>query len=182
MRMKISFVHFMAMSFLCGFAVKADDLETILGSPTSEWRVARIQGATDDHALVDVDGRPTLIAGPNAVSLTSLNNGDRIQHDPLIKIPGGGIAEPAAASARPPTESKSTTIQGVPFAWPRVDDRGNDHIDVGRSWMRFGVLEGGFDGWSGDPARWRGALSGEPGRIQFRVRNARYSKLHLRSR
>src|SRR5207245_1898625 len=42
-----------------------------------------------------------------------------------------------------------------------------------------GLLEGGFDGWEGDTARWRGSMNRERGRIQFRVRNAPYSKLHL---
>ncbi|MBI4028536.1 MAG: hypothetical protein HY360_26350 [Verrucomicrobia bacterium] len=89
------------------------------------------------------------------------------------------------AQASLPVKSQNTggdacaTIQGVPFVWPRVDDRGNDHIAINRSWMQFGLLEGGFDGWFGETPRWRGAMWYEPGRIQLRIRNGQYNRLHL---
>ncbi len=70
-------------------------------------------------------------------------------------------------------------VGGVKFALPAPDAKGRDHVDLHPSWLRCGLLEGGFDGWEGDTARWRGAMSREPGRIQFRVRNGQYSKLHL---
>ena len=40
-------------------------------------------------------------------------------------------------------------------------------------------MEGAFDGLTGDLHRWRGALERNPGRIQFRIPNAPYAKLHL---
>lgn len=73
----------------------------------------------------------------------------------------------------------AVTVSGVPFALAAPDARGLDHVDLGPSWLRCGLLEGGFDGWEGDTARWRGALHRDPGRIQFRVPNAPYGKLHL---
>lgn len=91
----------------------------------------------------------------------SLVKGNRIQRDSL------------------PSAGTSTAVHGVPFVFPSPDQRGNDHIDVGRSWMRFGGLEGSYDPWAGDPPRWRSPLMVEPNRIGFRVRNAPYSRLHL---
>jgi len=75
-------------------------------------------------------------------------------------------------------ESSEVKVGNVPFLLP-VHERGHDHVDLGRSWARFGVLEGGFDGWEGENPRWRGALDIDAGRIQFRIPNAPYSKLHL---
>ena len=72
-----------------------------------------------------------------------------------------------------------TTVNAVPFVIPIADERGNDHIDVGRSWMRFGLLEGQYDPWSGEVTRWTGLMNSEAGRICFRVRNWQYSRLHL---
>ncbi len=72
-----------------------------------------------------------------------------------------------------------TTVNAVPFVIPMPDERGNDHVDVGRSWMRFGMLEGQYDPWSGEVTRWTGLMNGEAGRICFRVRNGQYSRLHL---
>lgn len=83
---------------------------------------------------------------------------------PRESLPGGG---------------KDLKLQGVPFVLPPIDAKGNDHIDLGRSWLQAGMLEGSFDPWEGDAARWRGALHRDPGRIAFRVPNARYRVLHL---
>ncbi len=78
-----------------------------------------------------------------------------------------------------PRDGKPLRVGGVPFLVPAAGSNGNDHVDLGPSWLRAGLLEGAFDGWEGDAARWRGALQRDPGRIQFRVRNARYRALHL---
>lgn len=120
------------------------------------------------------------------VQLASVRVRDLPPADPLfepVRIDSHLNAAPFKGGAidfgRLTEAGKSTAIHGVPFLLPTPDARGYDHIDVGRSWMRFGLLEGAYDGWEGDPARWRGALSGEQGRIQFRVRNGRYRALHL---
>ena len=70
-------------------------------------------------------------------------------------------------------------INGIPFLLPTPDDRGDDHIDVGRSWMRFGALEGAFDPWDGELARWVPFQKRDAGRLAFRVRKGPYTKLHL---
>ena len=78
-----------------------------------------------------------------------------------------------------PAGGKDLAVQGVPFALPNADEKGRDHIDLQPSWLRGGLVEGPHDGWEGDTARWRSALHHDGGRIQFRVRNARYKALHL---
>jgi len=69
-------------------------------------------------------------------------------------------------------------VGNIPFLLAS-DHPGRNHVDIGKSWAIFGLLEGAFDGWSGEVPRWRGALYIEPGRIQFRVPNAQYTKIHL---
>src|SRR5690242_253532 len=51
---------------------RADDLSTILGSPTNDWRISRVQGAADDFKVATLDGTAVLSAGPNAVALAGL--------------------------------------------------------------------------------------------------------------
>lgn len=87
--------------------------------------------------------------------------GAALQRDSL---PGGG---------------KDLKVQGVPFTLPAMDARGNDHIDLGPSWLQAGMLEGDFDSYSAEAGRWRGAMHRDPGRIAFRVPQARYRALHL---
>jgi hypothetical protein len=70
-------------------------------------------------------------------------------------------------------------INGVPFDVAAPNERGLDHVDVGRSWMRFGMLEGQYDPWSGEVTRWTPVANAEAGRICFRVRKGQYSRLHL---
>lgn len=74
---------------------------------------------------------------------------------------------------------KTVTIGGVPFVLPTPDERGRDHIDLKPSWLPCGFVEGGFDPAYGDLARWQGATHRDLGRIQFRVPNGQYTKLHL---
>jgi hypothetical protein len=76
-------------------------------------------------------------------------------------------------------DRRTTTIGGVPFIVAAPNERGHDHVDVGRSWMRFGMLEGQYDPWSGEVTRWTAVVNGEAGRICFRVRQGQYSRLHL---
>lgn len=74
---------------------------------------------------------------------------------------------------------KPITVGGVPFALAAPDGRGRDHVDLHPSWLRCGLVEGGWDPAYGDLARWRGAMDRDPGRIVFRVPYAPYTKLHL---
>ncbi len=74
---------------------------------------------------------------------------------------------------------KPVTVGGVPFLLPAADARGRTHIDLKPSWLRCGLVEGSWDPAYGDLARWRGATDRDPARIQFRVPNGPYTKLHL---
>jgi hypothetical protein len=74
---------------------------------------------------------------------------------------------------------KTLAVGGVPFALATPDERGLDHIDLKPSWLACGLVEGAFFGGEGDLSRWRGAMDRDPARIQFRVRNGHYSRLHL---
>src|SRR5262249_16316253 len=65
------------------------------------------------------------------------------------------------------------------FLLPAPDQRGRTHIDLKPSWLSCGLAEGSWDPVSGDLARWRGATARDPGRIQFRIPNGQYTKLHL---
>jgi hypothetical protein len=78
-----------------------------------------------------------------------------------------------------PAAGKPVTVGGVPFALPAPDERGRTHIDLKPSWLRCGNVEEGRDPAYGDLYRWRGATDRDPARIQFRVPNGQYTKLHL---
>jgi hypothetical protein len=83
------------------------------------------------------------------------------------------------AAADLPKAGEPTVVDGVPFVLPTADAAGRNHIDLKPSWLPSGALEGSFDGWEGELARWAGATTRNPGRIQFRVRNGHYHKLHV---
>jgi hypothetical protein len=78
-----------------------------------------------------------------------------------------------------PAAGKAIVVGGVPFALPAKDERGRTHIDLKPSWLPCGLAEGSWDPAHGDLARWRGATARDPGRIQFRVPNGQYARLHL---
>jgi len=78
-----------------------------------------------------------------------------------------------------PAAGKAVTIGGVPFVLPAADERGRTHIDLKPSWLACGLVEGSWDPAYGDLARWQGATHRDPARIQFRVPNGQYTKLHL---
>jgi hypothetical protein len=76
-------------------------------------------------------------------------------------------------------QGKVVKVGGVPFFLPKPDSSKRDHIDLKPSWLACGVVPGDFYAIQSDLERWGGALYREPGRIQFRVPNGPYSKLHL---
>lgn len=78
-----------------------------------------------------------------------------------------------------PAAGQRTVVGGVPFVLPPSDAQGRTHIDLKPSWVSGGLVEGGTDPAYGDHARWRGAFARDPGRIQFRVPYAPYTKVHL---
>jgi hypothetical protein len=78
-----------------------------------------------------------------------------------------------------PDAGKRALVGGVPFVLPAADERGRTHVDLKPSWLRCGLVEGSWDPVYGDLARWRGALDRDPARIQFRIPNGQYTRLHL---
>jgi hypothetical protein len=78
-----------------------------------------------------------------------------------------------------PAAGEPVVVDGVPFVLPAMDERGRTQIDLSPSWLSCGLVEGSWDPAYGDLARWRGATAREPGRIQFRIPNGQYTKLHL---
>ena len=72
-------------------------------------------------------------------------------------------------------------VGGVPFVFVEPDARGNDHIDIGQSWCKYGTLVGGYLTANGGVfgGRWRSALTVNPSRIQFALPKEAYSKLHV---
>ena len=104
----------------------------------------------------------------------------------FVAVPVGARLNASAINGAPlprgslPPAGQTTTVDGVPFMLPPADGEGRNHIDLEPSWLQQGSLEGGFSPKSGSfGGRWAGALNVNPCRIQFRVPNARYSKLHL---
>jgi hypothetical protein len=96
----------------------------------------------------------------------------RLDHDlNTAQFKGGPVKREAA--------DKPVVVGGVPFVLPTADEHGRNHIDLKPSWLRGGLVEGGHDSAYGDLPRWRGATERDPGRIQFRVPYAPYTKLHL---
>jgi hypothetical protein len=133
-----------------------------------------------------VSGSLRLTLGPN-VQLASIRARPLAAINPLfepiaidnhlnaVRIDGRTVAR----SSLPPS-GRTCVVQDVPFVFPEVDARGNDHIDVGRSWLHCGYLEGDESPHRGSAGgRWEGALSENPSRIQFRIPKGRYRALHL---
>jgi hypothetical protein len=78
-----------------------------------------------------------------------------------------------------PPAGKPVVLGGVPFVLPAVDEKGRTHLNLKPSWLSCGLVDGSFDPAYGDLARWRGATARDPARIQFRIPNGQYTKLHL---
>ena len=79
-----------------------------------------------------------------------------------------------------PPDDTLVQVRGAPFLFSGPDKRGNDHIDVGASWLQTGSLEApNWPQQGGVGGRWIGALYENPSRLKFSVPNARYKALHL---
>jgi len=96
-------------------------------------------------------------------------------------LTGSTIAGEKIDPAALPEPGKPAMIGGVPFYFPATDARGNNHIDVGTSWTRFGALSGWLPANSGlFGGRWFGASRLiDSSRITLYVPRGSYKTLHL---
>jgi hypothetical protein len=163
---------------------------------TNRWITLRYQ-LLEHEARVYLDdrvlraaGQPTLdtsgfvqIAFGRGVEIASLSvatlpaNDGRFETIPIDGYLNTGLFK--GESVKLSGRGKRVTVGGVPFALPLADGNKRDHIDLAPSWLTCGVVPGDFYAGYSDLERWAGAMSPERGRIQFRVPNAPYTKLHL---
>ncbi|HVF10139.1 MAG TPA: hypothetical protein VNA16_05015, partial [Abditibacteriaceae bacterium] len=94
-------------------------------------------------------------------------------------VNSGVVAGKKVAPTALPTSGQAAPVDGIPFAFAR-NARGEDHVDVGASWTRFGALPGyiasNFGTFGG---RWIAANKLDPTRIAMYVPTRRYKALHL---
>ncbi len=132
--------------------------------------------------LTDVSNRfePLSIAGHLNSSTV---NGDKVDHASLP-----GLSDYAKALRRDgerhdevATASQAgALVDNVPFQFPAPSAKGDDHIDVGTSWTRFGALPGWFGSNAGPfGGRWMSTDRIDPSRIAMYVPKGRYKALHL---
>lgn len=90
------------------------------------------------------------------------------------------VAGRRVAPASLPLPGRVAARDGVPFVFPARGAAGDDHLDVGGSWARFGALAGYFPANSGTfGGRWIAADKMDPARIAMYVPVRRYKALHL---
>lgn len=79
-----------------------------------------------------------------------------------------------------PNPGQSSLVNSIPFVLPGIDDRGQDHIDLGTSWFQGAYIEGNLSGRTGPfYGRWADPFSRNPARIRFRIPGGRYRAIHL---
>ena len=139
-----------------------------------------------DEPKVGVNGRVYIALQPNTY-LASFRVRPLPADDPVFRpIPIQGYANAAKINGSRvqreslPGADSVALIRKTPFVFPEPDAHGNDHISLAKSWAQFGAIEGYIESHYGDFAgRWPWALSVNPARIQLRIPNDRYSKIHL---
>jgi hypothetical protein len=135
---------------------------------------------------LDPAGSVRLVLSPH-VAIASLQIRPLPMDDPIYRpVNMEGLLNASAFNEKPmdratlPPSDQITLVDNTPFLFPRPDFVGNDHISLARSWAQFGALEGYFgSNHGGFGGRWPTALMVNPARIQFRVPNDHYTRLHL---
>jgi len=93
------------------------------------------------------------------------------------KVDAASLPGATATSEMP---DRTAAVDGVPFRFTQPGADGNDHIDVGTSWSRFGAVPGyiasNFGSFGG---RWISADRLDPARLCMYVPTGRYKALHL---
>lgn len=126
--------------------------------------------------LVSVRSRPLEPTSPRFEPLSIAGNLTGSTTNGQKLAPTAFTGKPTDAE----TPQTTTQIDGVPFQFGRPDAAGNDHIDVGASWNRFGSLPGYIAGNFGAfGGRWISADRLDPSRLCQYVPPGRYKALHL---
>jgi hypothetical protein len=93
------------------------------------------------------------------------------------KLDATSLPNAAPADAWPFRPMK---LDGVPFELPKPAANGNDHLDVGTSWTRFGAVAGYISANHGSfGGRWISADRLDPSRHCLYVPTGRYKALHI---
>lgn len=145
--------------------------EAPLDAGTNPCEVMRIMvGSNVEVASVRV--RPLVLAPGNFEPLSV--DGNLNAHPP----DGYTLVPPPASKL---SDARSlVSVDGVPFQLPTLSAGCEDHVDVGRSWTRFGALAGNVDANSGTfGGRWVAADRMDPSRIAMYIPKGQYKTLHL---
>ncbi|NQU97373.1 MAG: hypothetical protein HQ548_07000, partial [Chloroflexi bacterium] len=152
-----------------------------------------LQVYLNDRAVIDrtksdlaVDGVLRLELAPH-VQLASVRvrrfAHDRARFQPVFigeTLNAARVDERAVQSKSLPPPETPLLVDDVPFVFPARGADGDDHIDVGRSWIQTAYLQADAPASSGGVGgRWLGAAYENPARIQFRIPGGRYRALHL---
>jgi hypothetical protein len=143
----------------------------------------------DDRLVVTKSGPEVLTDGsvqmtlyPGA-SVAGFSTGTRAVTPGFEPIALGGYANAktfvdgeAIDWASLPTPGTAVNVGGVPFVFAGTNAEGNDHIDIGRSFLRQANAMGYLPTTS---PRLGGADERDPARIQLRIPNGNYKALHL---
>ena len=162
-------------------------------TPADKWYTVRIESGPTavrfwlDDRLVAIQRPPELAAG--SIARLQLSPGAELLRAELAPldprshatIPLEGYANEVSFlgsqlkhDALP--EGEILKIGDVPFATPRLNLEGKDHLDIGKSLFRHANQEGYFPTYE---HTWFGSARRDPARIQLRVPNARYHALYL---
>jgi len=163
-------------------------------SPEEKWLTVRLvlkpkgyQFYLDDRLIedktvadLDVRGFARLRLSPHA-SLAGVS-ARHIDPDPLFQpVALGGYLNAAEIKGKRirrdslPQPEKTIRVRNIPFEFPQPDLRGNDHIDLEKSWAYFADLETYMETMD----RWEGAFTVNPARINLAVPCDVYSNIHL---
>ena len=89
----------------------------------------------------------------------------------LLGKPGTGVADGSVPFG------KTVTVAGIPFQFTdRTETGGPDHLDIGRSLLRQGNMEGYHQS---NKHRFAGTSYVDPARLQLRIPNGRYDAMYV---
>ncbi len=145
--------------FICEIPLAADmnpsgfvKVQATVGAEIASIRVRPLEGISARFEPLSISGH--------------LNAVDRLEDE--VGYHAGG------------TPDKVASVDGVPFQLPAMSSKGEDHIDVSKSWTRFGALPGSYPANAGTfGGRWVSADRIDPARIAMYIPKGRYKALHL---